>query len=127
MGMSFGGGDQYAPLMEALARRRQMQEQSRQPMQQMPALGGTMQSQPVQMPQGYGGASGAASFAGGMPSASSLAELMKQMKNGWGGQQGPSLYERFQGWGSDLGSRIPETQAGVQTYNLSQTPTGGLY
>jgi len=86
MSMSFGGGDQYAPLMEAIMRRRQMQEM-RQPQQQqqmMHPLGGTMQMQPVQFGQGYGGTSGAASMAGAMPSASSMADMLKRMREGWG-------------------------------------------
>ena len=84
MSMSFGGNP-YAPLIEAMMQRRQAMAQRQQPMQPMQAMGGTMQMQPVQMPQGYGGATGAASLASGMPSASSMAEMLKRFQSGWGG------------------------------------------
>ena len=84
MSMSFGGGDPYAALVQALMQRRQAQAQQ-QPQQQMPQMGGTMQSQPGQMPaMGGGGQSAMSGAMGGMPSASSMAEMLKRMQAGSG-------------------------------------------
>lgn len=85
MGMSFGG-DPYAALVQALMQRRQAAEQ-RQPMQQMPQMGGTMQMQPANFSaMGGGGQSPMASALGGLPSASSMADMLKRMQGGGNGK-----------------------------------------
>lgn len=87
MSMSFGGGDPYAALVQALQQRRQ-QMQAPQPMQPGQPMGGqVMQMQPQQfgVPAAAGqNAMGAAM--GGMPSAASMAQMLKQMRGAWGGQ-----------------------------------------
>jgi hypothetical protein len=125
MSMSMGGGDPYAALVQALLQRRQQQAQGGQQMAPQQAMGGTMQSQPVQMPQMAAQPGNAMAGAmAGMPSAQSLAGLLKQTQGG----NGPSLWERFQGWGPDLGSRTAPPPGGqIQTYGVGQTPTGGGY
>jgi len=133
MSMSFGG-DPYAALTQALRQRQQAWEQRGQRMQaqQMPQMGGTMQMQPAQfgnMGGGQGGAQNA--WSGAMPSASSMAELLQRMRGtgtGSSNGNGPSMWERWQGWGPDLGSRMPEKPSGeIQTYKVGQTPIGGGY
>lgn len=125
MSMSFGG-DPYAGLAAALMQRRQQRDQRQQPQQQMQPMGGTMQLQPARFDSGGGGGqSGLSGALGAMPSASSMAQLLQRMQ---GDGNGPSMWERFQGWGSDLGSRLPSQPSGpIQTYQPGQTPIGGGY
>lgn len=85
MSMSFGG-DPYAALVQALMQRRQQQAQ-RQPaqQQQMPQMGGTMQMQPARFDGGSGGGQSAMTGAlGNMPSSSSMAQMLQQMRAGNG-------------------------------------------
>lgn len=88
MSMSFGGGDPYAALVQALMQRRQQQGQGQQ-MAPQQAMGGTMQSQPAQMPQMAAQPGNAMAGAmAGMPSAQSLAGLLKQAQGAWSPQGG---------------------------------------
>lgn len=114
---------QYSALVDALMRRRAARPQ--QPQEVMPmAPGGVMEMNAPAMPgQMQAPGTMAGGLAGGMGGGMSdmLRTMMQQRGNG------PSPFERFQGWGADLGSRMPMQKSPLQTYTMGQTPTGGLY
>ena len=87
MSMSFGGGDPYGALVQAMEQRRQRMAQQAPQQQPMQPLGGTMELRVPQMPQAGGAApqTAAGGFASGM-SALSMAEMLKRMRNDKGGQ-----------------------------------------
>lgn len=120
-------GGQYSQLLQALAQRGARQ-QPQQPQYETP-LGGTMQSA---IPQ-FGGVQPASTpltqGLGAMPSAGTMADMLQRMAKSQSGP-GPSMWERIQGWGQDLGSRMPaagQQGAPIQTYDVGQTPVGGGY
>lgn len=93
MSMSFGGNP-YAPMMEALMRRREQlaQQQQSQPQQQMQPIGGTMQLQPGQFGGGGGGNDPtAAALSGMMPSASSMTDMLNRYRK-WSNAPQASAY-----------------------------------
>lgn len=90
MSMSFGGNP-YAPMMEALMRRREQMAQQQQPQQQMQPMGGTMQLQPVQFGGGAGNDPTAAALSGLMPSASSMTEMLNRYRK-WANSPQTSAY-----------------------------------
>lgn len=81
-------------------RRQQMQSRQQQPMQQMQPMGGTMQMQPAQFGNmGGGGQSAMIGAMSGMPSASSMAEMLQRMQGAWGGKPEYAM--------SPEGSKVP--------------------
>ncbi len=82
----------------------------------MAPVGGTQKLEPVRIPQA--GPIPTPDF----PSAQQLRGMQdaaNEAYKGWFTGNGPSLLERMQGWGPDLGSRIGEAGGGVNTYSLA--------
>lgn len=56
---------------------------------------------------------------------------LNQLYKGWFTGDGPSLWERMQGWGADLGSRMGQggkpAPYSLESVMRGGTPTGGLY
>ena len=126
MSMSFGGGDPYGALVQAMAQRRQLMAQQAPQQQPMQPLGGTMELRVPQMPQMSGAATNGVGGAMGGMSASSMADMLKRMRGN--PEDGRSFMERLGGARPDLGSRMGEFKGQpLQTYDLGQAPTGGLY
>jgi len=126
MNMSFGGGDPYGALVQAMAQRRQRMAQQAPQQQPMQPIGGTMELRVPQMPQAGGAATNGVGGAMGGMSASSMAEMLKRMRGN--PEDGRSFMERMGGARPDLGSRMGEFKGQpLQTYDLAQAPTGGLY
>ena len=127
MSMAFGDGGPYGALVQAMAQRRQRMAQQAPQQQPIQPLGGTMELRVPQMPQAGGAApqTAAGGFASGM-SASSMAEMLKRMRGN--PEDGRSFMERMGGARPDLGSRMGEFKGQpLQTYDLGQAPTSGLY
>jgi hypothetical protein len=126
MSMAFGDGGPYGALVQAMAQRRQRMAQQAPQQQPMQPLGGTMELRVPQMPQMSGAATNGVGGAIGGMSASSMADMLKRMRGN--PEDGRSFMERLGGARPDLGSRMGEFKGQpLQTYDLGQAPTGGLY
>lgn len=114
--------------IKARENERYRQNANRAPMTPVPS--DVMKLPPQNFPQARLPASGVPSLT--PEEQRQLAGAFNQLYKGFFTGDGPSLWERMQGWGPDLGSRMSEGGGAVTPYSLTSlmggaTPKGGLY